>query len=1119
MKHNARHLWLLSLSVFLFSFCTIREDNGSPVDPGIPTTEIPQNATPVLFASADSAYVRTGDTIALRIRVLADSTADANPLAGARVIVRHTRGWVSKDTAITDANGRAIVNFSDTTEGKAEITFTSHSAQQTLRVDITNTPSQITKRLQAVPQQSIIKADGKDFTIISVRVLNDNNNPIVGEAVQFISTAGVIAGEPPLASNSGQSLTDENGIARAKLTSTNINDTAFVTAYLASNKSLSDEVAVGFQGVNIQINLSSSNIKNNEEVLISAKILNASGEPIPFARTYFDLGKGLASPLRIISTDTSAGLDGVARIVVKGIAPSGSDSLKVTSSGASAIVKLNVTNLNLNVELEENVLQARQGLSTTLHATFTQGSGTALSGKQILVARFFKKQSGIDSTDTMSMVTNAQGQASMSISALPYEGTMRLVVTGYNSASDVASAEAHLEFITTRTMTIAALPSVIQADGTSKSTITVQIKNETNNPIVGDVITFASDAGMVTASAVTNAEGKAVAQLTSDRRNTVATVTATLEKDPSRTAKVNVEFSGVTISAAANPPSINSSGSDTSTVLITLIDAAKNPIVGERVNFSKQKAATTIVSRDSVTNNRGEARCKIVGTGTGQDTITIQAAGAFTRTVLNYSNNYLRVDTASFQPAIANGTDSTQIRIRYMQGDQHTPISSASLNVSVTMGSIHDTVFAKTLSLVSADDGIKIFYLKNPNFSNTATIFVTARTNQEVTTASFTLYFRASGVYRIELTGTPEVISTNGDRTKLTAVAYDAMNNRVKDAVISFNMLNGPGGGEYLDPATATTGIDGSASTYLISGTIPSMYKQVWITASDFAGTRSDTAKFTIAGPPKYITVRRNMGELIKYPATYGKKVSAIVSDVNGNPVADGTEVTFSLQVTGYMIYKLFPNFYWNSLVDRMEYAVDTVGVLLPFEDLNNNFRLDPGEDMNGDGIVNRGEDLNGDGIYQFGPGFDDINWNGVRDTFPEPIHTYTRSDGSLDSVFADYNGNGKRDTIERAYGENGQEIPWSVYQAMAAAVPGTGRFDIDWNHNGVADPSTAVTISRTVLTKNGVADNEMIYGQSDAWRIQVKIWAECRGLVTSSPEQFILPIEKSDAQYWRYRD
>ena len=66
---------------------------------------------------------------------------------------------------------------------------------------------------------------------------------------------------------------------------------------------------------------------------------------------------------------------------------------------------------------------------------------------------------------------------------------------------------------------------------------------------------------------------------------------------------------------------------------------------------------------------------------------------------------------------------------------------------------------------------------------------------------------------------------------------------------------------------------------------------------------------------------------------------------------------------------------------------------------------------------------------------------------------------------------------------------------------------DIDANGNGMLDPQTAVSITRTVETQNGKALNKIIYGQSDATKIEVMVWAESQGVVTETPEQLILPI------------
>ena len=80
------------------------------------------------------------------------------------------------------------------------------------------------------------------------------------------------------------------------------------------------------------------------------------------------------------------------------------------------------------------------------------------------------------------------------------------------------------------------------------------------------------------------------------------------------------------------------------------------------------------------------------------------------------------------------------------------------------------------------------------------------------------------------------------------------------------------------------------------------------------------------------------------------------------------------------------------------------------------------------------------------------------------------------------------------------------------------GGYDIDWNQSGIFQPSTTVLITRTVQTVGGLANNEIIYGQSDALHVQVKAWAEAQGNVTSSPEQFILPIAEGDQKYFTYK-
>lgn len=663
--------------------------------------------------------------------------------------------------------------------------------------------------------------------------------------------------------------------------------------------------------------------------------------------------------------------------------------------------------------------------------------------------------------------------------------------------------------------TISASPAVLAADGSSKSVITVQVRNDRGNPIVGGEVLFFTDAGIITATDTTDADGRATAQLTSERRNVVANVSANLRGDAAHKVKIAVEFSGVTVTASASPETIKPDGNDSSVVLAVLRDAANNPIVGEKITFAKQIAGTRIVRVDSTTNSRGEARCVIKGqTSESGDRIVVKAAGAEFVKEVNYSTQLLNIAESGENKYLSGAEHQSTFTVRYTDGEEN-PYADATLRVTVTAGAqLAGGAAPDTAGVVFAGDyksdknGNLTFSFNNPNFAGVATVYVKAFADGKSAVASKQIAFQANGIERIELSSSPDVIGTNGGKAKLTATVYDPFGNRVGGVVLSFNIISGAGGGEYLDPPTATTGADGSASAYLMAGSIPSRFKGVSIVAADYWDRRSNTVQLTIAGPPQNITVRRNISDISAGAATYGMKLSALVSDVNNNPVPDGTEVTFSSVIVGYRYYMLKARFYTDENTGERRWAADTVSVDVETEHFN---AARP---------------------YRPFPLFDDINRNGLPDSgnMVEPCDgdvNFTNSSptcAGTSGVFADYNGNGKRDFVE-SYLNDANKGPYnpdyykiitiSNGQTLVSSVPNP-EYDIDWNGNGVADPKTALILTRTVLTKNGVAENDLTYGQSDAWRIRVRIWAECQGLVTSSPEEFILP-KVDGARNWRY--
>ncbi|MCL2182387.1 MAG: Ig-like domain-containing protein [Chitinispirillia bacterium] len=749
--------------------------------------------------------------------------------------------------------------------------------------------------------------------------------------------------------------------------------------------------------------------------------------------------------------------------------------------------------------------------------------------------------------DTLSMsrtiTTNANGNATMNFTGSA-EGLVKFnfELTGL-SLGTAASVQVAGEPL--RNLVINATPSVLAADGTSKSVITVQVKNDRNNPIVGDTVRFMSTAGLITGASVTDKDGKATADLTSDRRNTTAEIIATLVGGGGYSDSIAVEFRGVSISVTAAPRSTKTGSGDSVIVTAILLDAGNNPIVGEPVTFSRSLEGTMIAEEGKAvrdtntvtlnTNPRGEVRVTIKRTaaaGEGIERIQVRGAGAIGVTDdIHFGNKNLTItpDDPNYRCKVsASGADTSIFNIFYKDGSG-SPISGAVIEVAVTLGSItgpasdddNNQFFTNPDGRLTTDNsGKATFTMKNPYFSTKGTIWARA---EHIIIAKYDFQCDPTQASKIVLEASPFVVGVDGTSAKLIATAYDHNGNRAPGVDIAFNILRGPGGGEHLDPKVVErTGADGSAVTYFIPGKILSEFQGVHIQASHHDYIYSNTVKLTIAGPAEYITMSRNMTSVAAGAAVYHLDITALVSDINQNPIPDGTEVTYSAEVIGYRYYALSARFDKDQTSGERIAIIDTIPVDIstgsewffksysPYSHAPN-YRADYRE-------------------YKPYPPFNDINKNGIPDRGPhvEPC------DNVNPALCADFNGNGTRDTVEiffdtpqlRAYLASGGSIDALYSQIYSFSTSGSGgtltpigtpAWDIDWNWNGVAEPSTAVLIKRTILSENGMADNILTYGQSDAWRVRVKLWAECQGKM-SDPMEFILPLSEGAAN-WKHFD
>jgi protocatechuate 3,4-dioxygenase beta subunit len=711
--------------------------------------------------------------------------------------------------------------------------------------------------------------------------------------------------------------------------------------------------------------------------------------------------------------------------------------------------------------------------------------------------------------------TNAKGIYSVNLTSAT-QAVKKLTVTGLGATSSDS-----VKFWTTvpsgtgtpvRNLQLRLYSSRTQlkADNTDNAVITAILVDDNRNPAVGDTIKFACDLGVIDAFAIVDTAGRATAKLRSTAQNGNCTITA-IASGKNLTASTIVLFSGVKISLVAEPKDLKTN--EYSTIRANLKDASGNPIGSDTVSFTISGALGTFENGQKTSSLKlspdGTATVRVTSSAAGTVTVRASAANSEDSAVINYTTNSLAC-TTSVSSLLVGGADSTQVTATLRNGSNQ-PLANQLIIFSTNVGTI-----TKDSATTDANGRARTF-LKSAAFADVATVQATASNG----IAQATVRFIATKAFRIALTITPDNISVNGGEANLIATVTDTNNNMVTDALVNFRITKGPGGGEtILKPVVVSK--DGIATTILKSGTLPSAYRNCEVIAT--VGSLSATNKLTISGAPHIISISRPESDTVKVPnagqmdeSTFAFFIGAVVQDINGNPVADGTEVHFSAVVSG-MKYCALQFSYWSGLngVGEKKAILAYSPYDNPFEDINNDTTMTPGIDLTIDYInmiARRGDDVNGDGKMDYDPLIHDFFWdfngNDVCDPDTgEPIFIdRTVTPPIIDStIYADLNKNGRWDKSELKKDHNGNgtfDGPASgdfMFSEWEMRPQFDGRFDFSTN-------DFAVVIESSAPTKGGIAYAKLKYPRQFAQRLYVTLNAEANGIRDRDGERVLLPV------------
>ncbi|MBF0431847.1 MAG: Ig-like domain-containing protein [Fibrobacteria bacterium] len=1006
---------------------------------------------------------------------------------------------------------------------------------------------EITKKLTLDVMNPILNADGESKSNLKVTVKDEFNHPIVGTEVLFGATGGTIM---------ALATTDEEGVAMGWIKSERRNTTVFITAtieYLGETTTETRNIV--FDSLSITVKPRFAEIGVDQRDTVSFQLKDAAGVPITNDTMLITLSKGYT--FEDGDKDTLKGVtDGYGKVTTwvttstYGTMTFSASALGTTGTGTIKVVDNDLANVAQpkteyidwpeEITLDTAVELSLKIIDSTNNAPI-EGLSVSLGTKGQNLGIF----QNTDGDDTTQFSTTAEGKINFQFTPTR-GGQVYIEVTVLNSAGEALYTDEKLLDVVEKTETITSnkllnlriLDPVINADGSSKARLHVTVKDEENHPLVGVLVKFDATGGIIVDSAESNEEGIAEGWIKSERRNMIVYVTATVTSgEDIITETQSVVFSGIKLTISPQTPVSEVKQRDS--VTITLQDAGGLNMANDTmllvisgdVHFENTDKDSLI----AVTNATGQYTTWISSERATTAVIDVFAMGTTNRASILFTTNTLSLKSdSSF--ITGNGTSTSLITATLKDGDGKA-ISGALLKWNTSFGT-----FQADKPLTTTDgSGESNITLKSPSGSGIALISAEARDADGALIASdvFTFEIKPMIPHNLNLTITPDNIRVKVGEAVLTAEAFDEHGDIINDLLIGFMIVKTAGGGDDIIEVPTAYTKEGKAKSIFKAGGVVSQYLGVKITAialhvheSDtIVLASSDTVGLTISGPPAFVTVGTNLEKLINNEdGLYHLPLAAVVTDINGNKVTDGTPVNFSLVPSAY-----YPNyaaskqwygetnkhgesvyFGYVETIDPPFYIVTRTPYYVPplhWTDYNNNEKLDKdeepntwgrpyrGEDRDGNGYINEPPevfvDINGDGIWQSGDPADPKTW-------AEPA--YPIHDSSY-PAHVDYNGNGHWDKQEPFTDLNNDSTCNCVgtYDSSGALY--------EFNYEGgdlYKDPlpyGKGGGIKAVVETEDGAATQEITYPQTEALHYHVIIWAESNGIRGRTDRR--LPIDE----------
>ena len=541
------------------------------------------------------------------------------------------------------------------------------------------------------------------------------------------------------------------------------------------------------------------------------------------------------------------------------------------------------TTINISVSASSQSIAADGTSQTSITAAVTDKSGANVAdGTQVtfsttagsLSAASAATGGGIASVTLTSPLT--AGSATVTASSQGASGTVTVNFTPGPIAN----------------ITLNATPANLTANGTSTSTVQA-LATDANGNLAndGELISFGivSGSGSLSSPSATTSGGSASVTYTASNTPGIETIQAQAGSGVSATTNITlVTATAGSVSLSAGTSSLVANGVSFTMLRATVLDSVGNNVSdGTVVTFT-----TTAGDLDGATPGNqmtinsstvnGVATAQLTSaTSIGSATATATVSGLSDTTVITFTPGPVAVISLTATPSnlTADGTSTSAIRAMVLDTNANPVSDSTTLVFNVTSG----TGTLSSLAATTSGGIATVIYTA----SNTAGIETLQATATNGTTATVNITLIGATVRNVSVsTATGSIVANGVDSTLIYARVTDTGGNIITDGTpVNFTASAGT-----LSAASAET-FGGNASVILTSATTvgPSL-----ITATAGGVSSSATVSFTAGAADGANTTLSASPGVIPADAASISQVTLAAADANGNPVVDGTTVSFT---------------------------------------------------------------------------------------------------------------------------------------------------------------------------------------------------------------------------------